>query len=129
MDKDSSDHPEVEHIIPKDSKKAMEEKMVGGTKKKSWPSWTESKHAKLVECIGNKTLLEYYINGHIKGNSLKYKIGEKCVVIGKKALKKKHYGESDYDQPQEVAKNKAWKPADVEDRSAEMMKEICKKWK
>jgi len=128
VDKDSSDHPEVEHILPKDCKKAMAEKMIGTTKKKSWPYWKESTHAELVECIGNKTLLEYYINAHIKANSIKYKIGEKCVVIDKRAESSKHYGCSDYKQPKEVKSKKSWKPADVKDRSAEMMKDICKKW-
>jgi hypothetical protein len=129
VDKDSSDHPEVEHIIPKDWKEARKVKVSGSRKRKSWPYWKESEHAELVECIGNKTLLEYYINGHVKNYSLKFKIGEKCAVTSKQADSTKHYGCSDYDQPETIKNKRTWKPADVENRSAEMMKDICKNWK
>tara|TARA_Y100000589_G_scaffold113117_1_gene107490 strand:- start:8332 stop:10908 length:2577 start_codon:yes stop_codon:yes gene_type:complete len=127
LDKDNSDHPEVEHILPKSWEQAKKTKGSGAGKKESWPNWTENEHGKLLECIGNKTLLEYNINGHIKANSILFKIGKKCAVTEKTATLS--YDDSDYDQPKAVVKLKKWEPNHVKKRAKDMMAKICKKWK
>ena len=117
-----SSHPHVEHLLPK-SEKCLEKIPIGSGEVNPWPNWNANKHEKLVECIGNKSLLEFKINTILGNKSLKFKKGKMCDS-GIQATKS--WANSDYKQVREIT---TWRPREVKARSIKITQNICGKWK
>ena len=119
---DESSHPHVEHLLPK-SEKCLKKIQSGGGEVNPWPNWNANKHEKLVECIGNKSLLEHNINLILGNRSRKFKKGKMCDS-GKQASLS--WADSDYKHVRDIT---AWRPTEVKARSKKITDNICGKWK
>lgn len=111
-----SSHPEVEHILPQ-TEKTMESWWA-----KSWPNFkTKADWEANWEKLGNHCLLEDYINRGW-GSEQKW---EKKSDSGSKA---NSIPNSDYFKEQFHFKSlpKDWSPMDIENRSKDIWREICK---